>query len=271
VTDRPRPGRPRALSQSQVATLRTVIRERPKSTAKYIVGVLARDHGVRISTRTVWRYRRQLGFRPRVERVELRPTSLQLRKRKSSARANRHADLKRWLFADETYVGLRHTMGVVWLERGAPQPKRSIEGLRAQFGIWGVVGWNFKRFTVYEGYANAARYKGWLTSYVGPSAHRFMGHSFVHDGASYHRTPAVRNWLTDKSITELDFPPKSPALNAIEYCWGWIKHNVDQQSPATKAQLKRAIKSAIDEIPQHVIQSFIKHVADEMKTEANKR
>jgi len=187
----PRPGRPHKLANHHLSHLRHLVNTHRKASAEYLSRRMRRDQGISVSTTTIKRARRHLGFVPRKERLDLRPTRAQVDKRRAFARAHRNDNLRRWLFADECYVGLRHTGSVQWVERGSRQPVRPIVGLRAQFGVFGAIGWNFRNFRVFDGYPNSITYAQWMKDALRGSA----GFDLAHDLASYHRSIDLNQWL----------------------------------------------------------------------------
>ena len=62
---------------------------------------------------------------------------------------------------------------------------------------------------------------------------------FMQDNCSIHKAKTVVDYLAQKQIQTLDWPPQSPDLNAIENVWAIIKQKLYQnnQPPTTKAEL----------------------------------
>ena len=55
-----------------------------------------------------------------------------------------------------------------------------------------------------------------------------FGHNcsiFVHDGDPCHRSRAVKQFLEQKTVRELDWPGNSPNLNPIENLWNLISES----------------------------------------------
>jgi len=158
---------------------------------------------------------------------------------------------------------------IAWCKPGEPRPIHTVHNIKAHTQLWGVIGWNFKAFSRYDGYMNSATYHRLLSTHVGPYTSKLRRHKFYQDNISYHKTQTILTWLEDNGIECLDAPPYSPEFNAIEYVWSWIKSYVAAQQPKTSAQLNASIDNACNAIPQKVIQSYISHSLTEMQERVN--
>jgi transposase len=158
---------------------------------------------------------------------------------------------------------------IAWCKPGEPRPIHTVHNIKAHTQLWGVIGWNFKAFSRYDGYMNSATYHRLLSTHVGPYTSKLRRHKFYQDNISYHKTQTILTWLEDNGIECLDAPPYSPEFNAIEYAWSWIKSYVAAQQPKTSAQLNASIDNACNAIPQKVIQSYISHSLTEMQERVN--
>ena len=66
---------------------------------------------------------------------------------------------------------------------------------------------------------------------------------FQYDGATCHKTKAVKKWLDDKGFQILEpWPGNAPDLNLIENCWVMLKQKVAARNPSSLFHLKQATK-----------------------------
>jgi hypothetical protein len=65
------------------------------------------------------------------------------------ASLHHRADIKKYIFEDECYIGLRSTNQIVWCKRGESTPMKEISSLWAHINLIGFIRWNgcvFRRF-----------------------------------------------------------------------------------------------------------------------------
>jgi inhibitor of nuclear factor kappa-B kinase subunit alpha len=86
---------------------------------------------------------------------------------------------------------------------------------------------------------------------------------FQQDGAPAHTSRQTQEWITQNSpdfISKNEWPPNSPDLNPLDYhVWGAMLHKYQQLSPkpANKEQLKHALQTIWDELPQDSINKAV--------------
>jgi transposase len=75
----------------------------------------------------------------------------------------------------------------------------------------------------------------------------------MQDGASIHTACIIKNWLQEKSIEILNWPPYSPDLNPIEHAWKrlkeqvWKHHSELLELKGKSQDVKEAILKALQE------------------------
>ncbi len=88
----------------------------------------------------------------------MKSNKLDEQKRYQFAAMHCDADIKKYIFEDECYLGLRNTQQVVWCKRGEPTPKKEISSLRAHVNIIGFIWWNGYIFRRFNGWLNSDTY-----------------------------------------------------------------------------------------------------------------
>jgi transposase len=92
----------------------------------------------------------------------------------------------------------------------------------------------------------------------------------MHDNAPIH-THKVRDFLVEHGMDVIDWPPYSPDMNPIEYCWAWIKEWINNTYPeliyTTKKDneaskfLEKAIFEAWEAMSTDYLETLIKSMS----------
>ncbi|CAF3373156.1 unnamed protein product [Rotaria sp. Silwood2] len=262
-------GRPCALSSAEKRKLDRIIKSKPTATATSLANEIFEKTGKRVSPRTIQRYRRELGYRPYHQKITKSLTSTQEETKTSFAQAHVNDDIKRWLFSDEKIFTMSDVGTIAWCKPGEPRPVHAVDNIKAHAQLWGVIGWNFKAFSRYDGFMNSNIYHDLLSTYVQPHTSKLRRYKFYQDNISYHKAQKILTWFEDNGIECLNAPSYSSEFNAIEYVCSWIKSHVAAQQPKATAQLNNAIDKACNDIPQKIIQSHISHSLREIQERAN--
>ena len=80
---------------------------------------------------------------------------------------------------------------------------------------------------------------------------------FMQDGAPAHTAKNTKNFLQERGISVLKWPPKSPDLNPIENLWGIVKSGIKVKLKFTVKELKGEIKRVWNSIPQRDIDALV--------------
>ncbi|CAM4859450.1 unnamed protein product [Rotaria socialis] len=62
-----------------------------------------------------------------------------------------------------------------------------------------------------------------------------------HDNDPKHRAHIVTNWLNEKGVERLKWPPYSPDLNPIEHMWDELERRMKKEKPKNATELKHAL------------------------------
>lgn len=270
---RPGQGRHRATSQRDDDFLRLNILRDRTSTSRSLNDLIREVRHVHISDRTVRRRFHEANLRSR------RPATGPLLTRQHRVDRFRFArqyvgwnlnDWRRVLFTDETRIALRSPDGRsrVWRREGERfaqaciSPREPFAG--GSFMFWGGISYDARTELVPlpRPALNARRYiLEIIEEHVVPFA-PFIGPDFLlmHDNARPHVAADVVQYLDEVRITTLDWPPRSPDLNAIEHIWDLLKKRIRRRNhpPQTLGELEEAAREEWENIPQETIQNLIR-------------
>ncbi|GFV26046.1 transposable element Tcb2 transposase [Trichonephila clavipes] len=82
---------------------------------------------------------------------------------------------------------------------------------------------------------------------------------FMDDNAPRHRPVAVEQLLESEDIERMDWPPRSPDLNPIEYIWDFLSRRLAARTlpPVTIQELRLALQDEWAAMPQQRIDTLI--------------
>jgi transposase len=261
VEDLPGRGRKPLLDMSNTDNNPIVnsIRKRRKSKAKHIKHDINETLNINISCSTIYRLRKQLGFRPVHYRRRAIVSDSAKRKRLQHCLDNIDNDWKNIIFTDESMFIATDEREIIWKRPGSAMIEKPVEEYPAKFMVWGGIWWEGKTELCFiDGTVDAKKYQDILARYlVRPEL--IEGKEVLQDGARAHTAESTLEFMDEKGIDLIQNPPASPDLNPIEKVWGWIKLKANEDFPNTELDLKQLIEKLWNEIPQSTIQEFISH------------
>ncbi|MEN2499772.1 MAG: Ubiquitin carboxyl-terminal hydrolase 22 [Marteilia pararefringens] len=175
-----------------------------------------------------------------------------------------------FFFSDESYMEINMNSTMIYVRRfksSSPlNPLYTAQRVKCPLKvmIWGC--FNYKsvgRIHVCNGNINSSRYLEILESKLLPSIEDVQIENLLHlDGsAPCHRTLAVKEWQSSKSIGKIDWHGNSPDLNPIENLWSIIKFKIRRRTIKTK----RKLISEIIKIWNHeILEDLLIILADSM-------
>jgi transposase len=253
-TDRYNADRPRALDSTQTEQLDRTIRQNRSATGAELLSLT----NFNTSERTIRRYRLSLGYRPRKSVVKIKSNNFNEQKRYTFAAVHHRANIKKYIFEDESYVGLRNTQQIVWCKRGEPTPKKEISSLRAHVNLIGFIWWNGYVFRRFNGWLNSDTYCETVNEILSGNLRELNGFLYISDRIRWHRSAQFQQWCDEYNIELCEWPGYSPDFNAIELVWNIIKQKVKSKNPKSQNELENAIDEALYSLSINVIQSCIK-------------
>ena len=261
-----RSGRPSALTPELEQQLVHLITDNRNATSRRLAAIINEARVAPLADRTVRAYRRRLGYHGVHARRQPLLTDRHRQVRLAFSQEHAEDDVKQWVFSDEAGVEVGGDGQIYWIRRGEPRPVEHRTSHPVRVNLWAFIGWDiWSAPALYDGACNQSVYLQLLRTHMQPQL-PWGDRVLIQDGATWHRTRAVRGWLENHGVVELrDFPPCSPDLNAIESVWGWMTRRVAASGARTADDLKRAIRDAWRELPIETMRGYIGHVPNVMR------
>lgn len=267
LDDAERSGRPRCTTGDTDQRIEEFAEEKVVTTPKDIV----RELSLPVSARTVRRRLDEVGLFGCVQQVEHAFNEFHIQQR--LAFANQYADWtegdwSRMFFSDETsfYLG-QH--GRVYVQRPVGKALDSKytykeDPLKGKVSLWACIcGDGLGHAELFAGSLDSTQHRDILRHSLVPALKQFFPEGpwyFQQDNARFHTTPDTLEFLHNKGITVIDWPPWSPDLNPIENLWNELKRRVYARHPQTLQQLEQIIREEWDDTDL----TFISHICRSM-------
>ncbi|CAF5152708.1 unnamed protein product, partial [Rotaria sp. Silwood1] len=249
-----RSGRPPALSPAQVKKLdKTIQRNRP-ATAAELLSITQFN----TTERTIQRYRLSLGYRPRKSVIKVKINKMNEHNRFEFASLHHRTDIKKYIFEDECYIGLRNTNQIVWCKRGESTPRKEISSVRAHINLIGFIWWNGYVFRRFDHWLNGDTYCAAVNEALSEDIEALNGFVYVSDGVKWHRSAQFKRWCEQHDIELCNWPGYSADFNAIELVWNIIKQQIKNKNPKSQRELENAADEVCGNLSLNVVQSCIK-------------
>ena len=126
--------------------------------------------------------------------------------------------------------------------------------------VWGCMSSKgLGRLHFIDGIMNSEVYVEILRDCMLPSARDILGRrfQFQHDNDPKHTSKKVTEFLKQKKVKVLVWPPQSPDLNPIEHLWEEMGRRRQAKNPRNRQELKDVLQRVWDEIEPHVCQNLV--------------
>jgi transposase len=255
-------GRPRRLSDNQMAQLRSLIIGRePRQlqldfalwTRKLVREVIRGKFGITYTLPAVGTILRDLGLspqRPLVRAYEQNPELVRRWKEKEypAIHAAAKAAGASIFFGDESGVRTDYHSGTTWAPVGQTPIVRGTGNRKSINMISAVSAQGELHFSFVAGNVNSANFIIYLKELM----HDIPGPIFlIVDGHPSHTAKATKEFVqgTEGRLSLFFLPPYSPELNPDEWVWKSIKHDrVGKMAARTADEMREGIKKAVSHL-----------------------
>lgn len=87
---------------------------------------------------------------------------------------------------------------------------------------------------------------------------------FMHDNDPKHTSKLIKDWLKEKKIETMPWPPYSPDFNPIENLWDELERRVKKHQPKNKQELESLLKQEWYQIELPVLQKLVESVPNRL-------
>ena len=249
------PGRPRKTSTNTDRLLKRKVTIKPGITSSELKKELSTPLQ-NVSERTI-RHRLQKDLGLPTRRAALKPMLTQKMKNKRVAFCKKYKDwtIQQWrnvMFSDESnFKCIQGTPGRVRRPSGSNRcdPRYTTKTVKHSdyVMIWGCFSGRMGRGGLYflpkNETMSGSKYIDVLETHLLPFYGIHRCSFFQQDSAPCHTSKLVKKWLSDQSISVLEWPGNSPDLNPIENCWHQMKVALKNKDTASVPRLKDELKN----------------------------
>ena len=263
-----RSGRPRATTADEDLEIAVTARVERFTSPRRVKRQLQLD----VSPRTIDRRMQEAGLFGRVARHKRDYTEAQIRTRLSFAHGYADKDVDWWskvLFSDEKIFWGKGFCGRAWVRREkgtALEPVNCVNKTAhpVKVNVWACFAAGGQGYIhIFNENLDAALMKRILAANLLPSAELHFSFDppeqwyFLHDNDKKFKSHLVQNFIHDKGITTIDFPPYSPDLNPIENLWATLAREVEKKQCDTMEELQDEIERVWNEADKEHMRNLV--------------
>jgi transposase len=187
------------------------------------------------------------------------------------AACDAHCSWDKVLFFDEKTFWGSGFCGQVWVrrEKGAALDPENCVHKKAhpvKVNVWAAFCARGQGYChIYSEHLDKHLYKNILAANLLPSAQLHFSLApplleqwyFLQDNAPQHTSRLAKDWLHNKGITCLDFPPYSPDLNPIENLWSAMARAVEVQPADTLEELEAVVAQEWENVDKELMRTLV--------------
>ena len=271
--DSKRSGRPKKIDERSIRHLKRLVNGDSRLCAKKITSDLNNTLPKPVSTMTVRRYLKDLGYEY-VVKIKKQWLSAKHRQQRV-AWCEQHLswtadDWRNVIFSDESsfYVLKRKNICKIWrLDKEKLHPdciEQANTGDGGKLGIWGgISAHGTTGARIYADNMNGNKYIDVLQQELKQFIEKNKIKKqviFQHDHAPWHTSNIVKEKIRHLKLNVLDWAPKSPDLNPIEMLWSII----DKRLAATPIYSKQGLRERLDEEWNNISKDLCIKLVDSM-------
>lgn len=262
-------GRPRKTTSRQDTLMARYIKKNPFVSSAQLVKSLE----LPIAARSVRRRAVEAGLFAR------RPAKKPLISKKNQCKrlefAKQHvnwtvAQWKNVFFTDESKFNLFGSDGKQTVRRPAGKRleskyvRKTVKHYGGNIVVWG--GFSYAGpgpIHLIEGIMDSFMYQAILNDVMLPYVEEEMPlrWTLVQDNDPKHTSRSTKQWLSEHSISTMDWPPQSPDLNPIENLWDIADRQIDRENVRNKHQLFEQVQHAWQQVPMDTIHNLIESMS----------
>lgn len=277
VKAKKRPGRPRALSGSEIRNIVMCVKKNPKSNAAEIAEE-KKQNNLKVSAQTIRRYLNENGLYARTPRIKPLISKINKQKRLSFAKEHLNKSIEFWnnvLFSDESKFCVCNStrQRKIWRRKGEAMREKNLEssvkGGGGSVMVWGCMSAaGSGNLTFIESTMKAHDYLEILRDNVRSSATNLglqQSWIFQQDNDPKHTAKVVKEWLLYNVPKQLNHPPQSPDLNPIENLWEEMKRKLRKRHIQNKATLKECLLEEWSNIEPSTTRRLVQSMPDRLR------
>ncbi|CAF2016844.1 unnamed protein product [Rotaria magnacalcarata] len=276
--DFPRTGRPKKIPNRGIRHLKRLVKDDGRLSAAKITSDLNASLPKPVSTRTVRRYLRDLGYEYVVKIKKQWLSNKHRQQRVNWCTRYMHwtpEDWRKVIFSDEStfYVLKRKNQCKIWrLEKEKLLPEciqQTNTGDGGKVGIWGgISGFGATAARIYMENMDGKLYCDVLQHQLKHSMAQIPKTTkilFQQDLAPWHTSNIVKEKIAKLRLDVLDWAPKSPDLNPVEMLWSILDKKLASKPMYSKAALMDRLQEEWDNVDQDLCIKLVESMPERIR------
>ena len=270
-------GRKRKTTAAVDRIIQRKIKVDRRKSASTVKGEVEKELGISLHANTIRNRLHEIGFYGRVARKKPLVNKINRGKRIDYAKTMIKMPFDYWkhvLWSDESKFEIFRSAGktIVWRTTEEEfDPKCIVPTTKHGGGsvmVWGCFARNgVGTLCFIDSVMDRFRYREILQENLMRSAVKLgLQKKFVfqHDNDPKHTAGIVKDWLREKNIETLKWPPWSPDLNPIEHLWDELERRMKKHHPSNREELKEMLLKEWNSIGTDVTEKLVDSVPNRL-------